>query len=124
MPSAGSESSRCGTADPEIGCRFRLKINLGQAEENQRKTCGTFASGTSDGLAYFWRAGPWLRSSSTAPFEIASSTGICDRTDPEAWNQARECAREKPVPGTSAAASVAALAAFMRSIGDTCPDCD
>jgi hypothetical protein len=47
-----------------------------------------------------------------------------DRTDPDAWNKAREVARHSPFPGTSPAVSVAALNNIMRSIGDTCPDCD
>jgi len=47
-----------------------------------------------------------------------------DRADPEAWNHAREHARENPFPGTSAEASISALYEIMRSIGDTCPECD
>jgi hypothetical protein len=47
-----------------------------------------------------------------------------DRTDPEAWNRAREAACHSPFPGTSVGASVAAIDDVMRSIGDTCPDCD
>ncbi|HEY8670520.1 MAG TPA: hypothetical protein VIL63_06770 [Terriglobales bacterium] len=49
---------------------------------------------------------------------------IRDRADPEAWNRAREAARHSPFPGTSPAVAVAALDDVMRSIGDTCPDCD
>ena len=45
-----------------------------------------------------------------------------DRTDPEAWTQAREAARHCPFPGTSAEVSVAALDNVMRSIGDSCSD--
>ena len=47
-----------------------------------------------------------------------------DRSDPEAWNRAREEARQNPFPGTSAEASVAAVNLVMSSIGDSCPDCD
>jgi hypothetical protein len=47
-----------------------------------------------------------------------------DRTDPEAWNRAREAARHSPFPGTSPAVSVNALDDIMRSTGDSCPDCD
>jgi hypothetical protein len=48
---------------------------------------------------------------------------IRDRADPDAWNRARQAARQSPFPGTSSEASVAALDDVMRSIGDTCPDC-
>jgi len=47
-----------------------------------------------------------------------------DRTDPEAWNRAREVARQHPFPGTSADASIAAIDDVLRSIGNTCPECD
>jgi len=47
-----------------------------------------------------------------------------DRGDPEAWNRAREVAWHSPFPGTSSEASVAAIDDVMRSIGDSCPDCD
>jgi hypothetical protein len=47
-----------------------------------------------------------------------------DRSDPEAWNRARDYARENPFPATSAEASVQAIDDVVRSIGDTCPDCD
>jgi hypothetical protein len=47
-----------------------------------------------------------------------------DRTDPDAWNRARDVARRHPFPGTSAEASVAAIDEVMHSIGDTCPNCD
>jgi hypothetical protein len=47
---------------------------------------------------------------------------IRDRTDPEAWNRAREVASHSPFPGTSVEASVAALDDVMQPIGDTCPD--
>ena len=49
---------------------------------------------------------------------------IRDRTDPEAWNWAREVARHHPFPGTSPEVSVAAIDNVLRSIGDTCPGCD
>ena len=47
-----------------------------------------------------------------------------DRADPGAWNRAREYARQSPFPGTSAEASLKAMDEIMRSIGDTCPECD
>jgi hypothetical protein len=47
-----------------------------------------------------------------------------DRSDPEAWNRAREEARLDPFPGTTAEVSVAAINEVMNSIGETCPDCD
>jgi hypothetical protein len=46
-----------------------------------------------------------------------------DRSDPEAWNQAREAAREAPFPGTTAEQSLAALDEVAGSIGENCPDC-
>lgn len=47
-----------------------------------------------------------------------------DRSDPEAWNRAREAARHHPFPGTSPEGSIAAIDDVLRSIGDTCPECD
>jgi hypothetical protein len=47
-----------------------------------------------------------------------------DRSDPDAWNRAREEARQNPFPGSSPEASVAAIDDLMASIGDSCPDCD
>ena len=47
-----------------------------------------------------------------------------DLADPDAWNRAREHAWAAPFPGTSPEASVAAIEEVMRSIGDTCPDCE
>lgn len=47
-----------------------------------------------------------------------------DRTDPDAWNRARNAARQNPFPGTSAEISVTAIDNVTRSIGDSCPDCD
>jgi hypothetical protein len=47
-----------------------------------------------------------------------------DRTDPEAWDRARDEARHNPFPGMSPEAAVAAIDVVMRSIGDSCPDCD
>jgi hypothetical protein len=46
-----------------------------------------------------------------------------DRTDPHAFEHAREVARVEPFPGTTPDQAVAALDEVMRSIGDTCPDC-
>jgi hypothetical protein len=47
-----------------------------------------------------------------------------DRSDPEAWTRARQDAQHHPFPGTSPDASAAAIDEVMRSIGDTCPNCD
>lgn len=47
-----------------------------------------------------------------------------DKADPEAWNHAREEAWRNPFPGHSPEACLAALEEVMKSIGDTCPDCD
>jgi hypothetical protein len=47
-----------------------------------------------------------------------------DRGDPQAWNRAREVAWHSPFPGTSPETSLAAMEEIMRSIGDTCPECD
>jgi hypothetical protein len=47
-----------------------------------------------------------------------------DRSDPDAWNRARDAAREAPFPGTTSEQSLAALDEIMSSIGENCPDCD
>ena len=47
-----------------------------------------------------------------------------DRSDPDAWNHAREAAMHAPFPGSTAEQSLAALDEVMRSIGENCPDCD
>jgi hypothetical protein len=46
-----------------------------------------------------------------------------DRSDPEAWNRAREEAWRNPFPGATPEACIAAMDEVMRSIGDSCPDC-
>jgi hypothetical protein len=46
-----------------------------------------------------------------------------DRSDPEAWNRAREEAGRNPFPGATPEACIAALEDVTRSVGDTCPDC-
>jgi hypothetical protein len=46
-----------------------------------------------------------------------------DRSDPDAWNRAREEAWRNPFSGATPEACIAALEEVMRSIGDTCPDC-
>jgi len=46
-----------------------------------------------------------------------------DRSDPDAFNAAREEAHLNPFPGTTPAQALAALDEVMRSIGDQCPDC-
>ena len=48
----------------------------------------------------------------------------CDQADPDAWNRAREEAWRNPFPGVTPEACIAAMDEVMRSIGDTCPDCD
>ena len=47
-----------------------------------------------------------------------------DGADPDAWNRAREEAWRNPFPGVTPEACIAAMDEVMRSIGDTCPDCD
>lgn len=49
---------------------------------------------------------------------------VRDRSDPEAWLHASEHAAAHPYPGTSSEQAVAALDEVMRSIGDTCPECN
>ena len=49
---------------------------------------------------------------------------IRDRTDPDAWAHARAHAAADPYPGAPPAEAVAALDEVMRSIGDTCPECN
>ena len=46
-----------------------------------------------------------------------------DRSDPDAWNRAREEAWRNPFPGATPEACITALEEIMRSIGDSCPDC-
>jgi hypothetical protein len=46
-----------------------------------------------------------------------------DRSDPDAWNRAREEAWRNPFPGATPEACIAALEEVIRSIGDTCPAC-
>ena len=46
-----------------------------------------------------------------------------DRSDPHAWERAREEAWRHPFPGATPEACIAALDEVMRSIGETCPDC-
>ena len=46
-----------------------------------------------------------------------------DRSDPDAWNRAREEAWRNPFPGATPEACIVALQEIMRSIGDSCPDC-
>jgi hypothetical protein len=45
------------------------------------------------------------------------------RSDPDAWNRAREEAWRNPFPGANPEACIAAMEDIMRSIGDTCPEC-
>ena len=47
-----------------------------------------------------------------------------DRSDPDAWERAREEAWRHPFPGATPEACLKALDEVMRSIGETCPDCD
>ena len=46
-----------------------------------------------------------------------------DRSDPDAWNRAREEAWRNPFPGATPEACITDLEEIMRSIGDSCPDC-
>jgi hypothetical protein len=46
-----------------------------------------------------------------------------DRSDPDAWNRAREEAWRNPFLGATPEACNTALDEVMQSIGDTCPDC-
>jgi hypothetical protein len=46
-----------------------------------------------------------------------------DRSDPDAWNRAREEAWRNPFTGATPEACIAALEDIRRSIGDSCPDC-
>ena len=46
-----------------------------------------------------------------------------DRSDPDAWNRAREEAWRNPFPGATPEACITAMDEVMRSIGDSCPDC-
>jgi hypothetical protein len=46
-----------------------------------------------------------------------------DRSDPEAWNNAREEAWRNPFSGATPEACIEAMEDVMRSIGDSCPDC-
>ena len=46
-----------------------------------------------------------------------------DRSDPDAWNRAREEAWRNPFPGATPEACITALEEIMRSIGDSCPAC-
>jgi hypothetical protein len=47
-----------------------------------------------------------------------------DKTDPDAWNHAREEACRNPFPGKTPETCLAALDQVMESIGDSCPNCD
>jgi hypothetical protein len=46
-----------------------------------------------------------------------------DRSDPHAWERAREEAWRHPFPGATPEACIAVLGEVMGSIGETCPDC-
>jgi len=45
------------------------------------------------------------------------------RSDPDAWNRAREEAWRNPFPGANPEACIAAMEDIMGSIGDICPEC-
>jgi hypothetical protein len=47
-----------------------------------------------------------------------------DRSDPDAWERAREEAWRHPFPGATPEACLKALDDVMGSVGETCPDCD
>ena len=46
-----------------------------------------------------------------------------DRSDPDAWNRAREEAWRSPFPGATPEACIKGLEDVMSSMGDSCPDC-
>ena len=46
-----------------------------------------------------------------------------DRSDPHAWERARDEAWRHPFSGATPEACIAALDEVMASIGETCPDC-
>ena len=46
-----------------------------------------------------------------------------DRSDPDAWNRAREEAWRNPFPGASPEICIGALEEIARGIGDSCPEC-
>jgi hypothetical protein len=45
------------------------------------------------------------------------------RSDPDAWNRAREEAWRNPFPGANPEDCIAAMEDIMGSIGDICPEC-
>ena len=47
-----------------------------------------------------------------------------DRSDPDAWERAREEAWRHTFPGATPETCLKALDEVMGSIGETCPDCD
>jgi hypothetical protein len=55
--------------------------------------------------------------------ECEDHSHMRDRTDPDAWRQAREIASHHPFRGATAAEAVRAIEDVMASIGDTCLDC-
>jgi hypothetical protein len=56
--------------------------------------------------------------------ECVDHSHLCDATDPEAWRRARQIASEHPFKGASPAEAVAAVEDIMRSVGDSCPECN
>jgi hypothetical protein len=55
--------------------------------------------------------------------ECAEHGHMRDQTDPDAWKRARELALKYPFRRATAVKSLQAIDDVMRSIGDTCPDC-
>jgi hypothetical protein len=55
--------------------------------------------------------------------ECAEHGHMRDQTDPEAWGRARELALKYPFRRATPAESIRTIDDVMRSIGDTCPDC-
>ena len=47
-----------------------------------------------------------------------------DRTDPEALSRARLVASDHPFPGATSTEAARELEDIMKSIGDSCPDCN
>jgi len=56
--------------------------------------------------------------------ECVDHSHLCDATDPDAWRRARRIASEHPFKGASPAEAVAAVEDIMRSVGDSCPECN
>jgi hypothetical protein len=56
--------------------------------------------------------------------ECVDHSQLCDATDPDAWRRARRIASEHSFKGASPAEAIAAVEDIMRSVGDSCPECN